>query len=137
MSDRLRGRFFIFSKEKTEKIKGLLESKIEGMSTLGINSIIPIIKFKKDKFLPLNTLKVLFNLSLFLLLAHMLISMKWIKRYLKKEKRNFTELFVKFVTIKELVINGEEEDFKCLCVYFTLGKKLIGVISYSYRQKEQ
>lgn len=137
MNDKLRGRFFMFSPEKTERVKGLLESKIEGMSTLGLNSITPIVKFKKDKFLPLNTLKTLFNLAFFLVLTDTLVGMKWLKRYLKKDRKNFTDLFIKFVAIKEVIIKGEEEDFKCICVYITLRKRLMGVITYSYRQKEQ
>jgi len=137
MTDKLRGKFFIFSKEKSEKVKSILESRIEGMSTLAMNSIMPIVKFKKDKQLPLNTLKSIWNLALFILLAYALTSIKWVKFYLTgSEETTFTfnHFFTKSVAIKEIIINGEEEDFKCICTYMTFKKRLIGVISYSYKQ---
>lgn len=107
------------------------------MSTLGMNSIMPIVKFKQDRFLPFNTLKAILDLISFIGWAYFITSMRWLRHYLKKDKENFNSLFVKLVGIKELVINDEENDFKCICVYFTLRKRLIGVISYSYRQKEK
>lgn len=137
MKDKLKGRFFIFSNAKSEKVKGLLESKIEGMSTLGFNSIMPIIEFKKDKFFPWSTLKTLLNLALFIGFAYVVVIMQWFKWYFRKERKPFNSLFVKFVVIKEIVINDEDNSFKCLCTYFTLGKKLIGVISYGYKQKDK
>lgn len=137
MKDKLRGKFFIFSNAKSEKIKGLLESKIEGMSTLGFNSIMPIVKFKKDKLIPLNSFKVLCNLAIYIAISHIIVGIQWLKQCKKEDSKNFNSLFVKFVIIKEIVINDEENNFKCLCTYFTLGKKLIGVISYGYKQTEK
>lgn len=137
MKDKLRGRFFIFSKTKSEKVKSMLNSKVEGMSTLALNSIMPIVKFKINKPLPLNTLKSIANLFFFILFTYALISIKWIKYYLKREKINFNDLYIKHVAIKERIINGEEEDYKCICTYITIKKRLIGVISYSYRQTKK
>lgn len=137
MKDKLRGRFFIFSNSKSKKIKSLLESKVEGMSTLAFNSIMPIVKFKKNKFLPLNSLKVLFNLTIYVAIAHIIVGIQWLKQCRKENSKEFNLLFTKFVFIKDIVIEDEENNFKCLCIYFTLGKKLIGVISYGYIQIEK
>ena len=132
MKDKLKGRFFIFSNSKSEKIKGLLESKIEGMSTLAFNSIMPIVKFKKNRLLPLNFIKVLFILAIYIAISYIIVSIKWLKQCRRKNRKSFNILFEKFLFIEEVVIQDEENNFKCLCIYFTLGKKLIGVISYGY-----
>jgi hypothetical protein len=140
MSDNLRGKFFIFPIKKSEKIKSLLESRTEGMLTLAINLIMPIVRFKKEKVLPLNTIKSIMNLALFVLLSYAITSMKWIKFYITRDKQahfTFNDFFIKFVAIKEIIIDGEDESYKCICTYFTLNKKLIGVISYSYRQTKK
>lgn len=139
MKDLVNGKIFIFSGKKSEKVTGLLESKVEGMSLLGFNTIIPIKKFKKNSFIPFLSIKVAFGAVMFSIYSYSIGIVKWIKQLFKKtnKKVSLKDIIIDLVQVKEEKFTSEESegnlDYMCLCAYIKTKKTLIGVILYGYR----
>jgi hypothetical protein len=140
MSDRIKGRIFIFSKERTEKTLSMLDSRVNGMLNIGLNSILPMTPFNKKGF-PWKTVKSILNMIFFIVFSHTLVGFEWLTQCLKKDRPTFQRIFIKCVGIKELKFESEHEDseleYNCLCTYIKIKGRLIGVIHYGYKTNKK
>lgn len=140
MSEKITGKIFIFSKERTEKTISMLESKVSGMSTVAFNSIMPIVPFPRSWF-PYRTIKSLFQLGSFIAITHIIIGIEWLINRFEKDKKTFQKLFISKVGIQELKFESEHEgselEYNCLCTYVKFKGRLIGVIHYGYEKQEK
>lgn len=146
MKNLINGKLFVFFGAKSERITELLESTVEGMSLLGINTIMPIKKFKKDSIIPFTTIRTVLGILAFSGYSYSIGILKWLKQLFKKkkfkkEKQSLKDIVIDLVVVKEEKFTSEEieeaEEYMCLCAYIKTKRTLIGVIIYGYKKKNE
>ena len=141
MKNLINGKLFVFFGSKSERITELLESTVEGMSLLGINTIMPIKKFKKDSIIPFTTIRTVLGILAFSGYSYSIGILKWLKQLFKKQKQSLKDIVIDLVVVKEEKFTSEEieeaEEYMCLCAYIKTKRTLIGVIIYGYKKKNE